>query len=222
MTFVARPQVVLHFTINLDVERFAQAEALILALTALQHPNSDAAVTKAADALAPAPVSLVGDPPAAGDEEVDALATVTPIRGRGSTDWRQLILAYLATHGPIVDPVSGRASGRLREAISFTPSVNRFTQLLSELDAEGLVVRQMNGKRTYLIALPQQVPTPEELEDDGPDDEPEVEDFEPGEVAVAAPPPREKGEHSGLAFEKRPFDPEEARLRGIRAAYNDF
>jgi hypothetical protein len=52
----------------------------------------------------------------------------------------------------IVDS-TGMASTRLAEAVNYPGSSVAFAQLLSGMERDGLIVREVRGKRTYRIAL---------------------------------------------------------------------
>jgi chromosome segregation ATPase len=64
---------------------------------------------------------------------------------------RQQIIEYLVHHGPLTDP-SGRATGKLRDALAYGGSQVGFTQLIATMDRAGELIREVNGKRTYRIA----------------------------------------------------------------------
>jgi hypothetical protein len=57
----------------------------------------------------------------------------------------------------IVDP-TGMASTRLAEAVGYPGSSVAFAQLLSGMERDGLITREVRGKRTYRIALSTPVP----------------------------------------------------------------
>jgi hypothetical protein len=57
----------------------------------------------------------------------------------------------------IVDP-TGMASTRLAEAVGYPGSSVAFAQLLSGMERDGLITREVRGKRTYRIALSAPVP----------------------------------------------------------------
>lgn len=58
--------------------------------------------------------------------------------------------------GAIVDS-TGMASTRLAEAVGYPGSSVAFAQLLSGMERDGLVAREVRGKRTYRITLPEGV-----------------------------------------------------------------
>jgi hypothetical protein len=62
-------------------------------------------------------------------------------------------VAHLVAISEIVDPV-GMASTRLAEAVGYPGSSVAFAQLLSGMERDGLIVREVRGKRTYRITLP--------------------------------------------------------------------
>jgi len=57
----------------------------------------------------------------------------------------------------IVDP-TGMASTRLAEAVGYPGSSVAFAQLLSGMERDGLITREVRGKRTYRISLSAPVP----------------------------------------------------------------
>jgi urease gamma subunit len=57
---------------------------------------------------------------------------------------------YLAQYGPLEDPTGG-ATAKLREALSYEGSQASFTQLISNMDRAGQLMREVKGKRTYRI-----------------------------------------------------------------------
>lgn len=57
----------------------------------------------------------------------------------------------------IVD-ATGMASTRLAEAVGYPGSSVAFAQLLSGMERDGLITREVRGKRTYRIALSAPVP----------------------------------------------------------------
>ncbi len=63
---------------------------------------------------------------------------------------RQQVTRYLAQHGPLEDR-TGRATAKLREALSYEGSEASFTQLIANMDRAGQLTRQVKGKRTYRI-----------------------------------------------------------------------
>ncbi|MBO0821937.1 MAG: hypothetical protein J2P26_13945, partial [Nocardiopsaceae bacterium] len=56
--------------------------------------------------------------------------------------------------GAVAD-VTGMASTRLAEAVGYPGSSVAFAQLLSGMERDGLIVREVRGKRTYRITLPE-------------------------------------------------------------------
>jgi hypothetical protein len=67
---------------------------------------------------------------------------------------RNRVVSYLASVAEIVDP-AGMASTRLAEAVGYPGSSVAFAQLLSGMERDGLIVREVRGKRTYRITLPE-------------------------------------------------------------------
>ena len=65
---------------------------------------------------------------------------------------RDRIIAHLAAAGEIADP-TGMASTRLAEAVGYPGSSVAFAQLLSGMERDGLIAREVRGKRTYRITL---------------------------------------------------------------------
>jgi hypothetical protein len=68
----------------------------------------------------------------------------------------------------IVDP-TGMASTRLAEAVGYPGSSVAFAQLLSGMERDGLITREVRGKRTYRIALSAPVPIRPDSVRTGPD-----------------------------------------------------
>ena len=64
---------------------------------------------------------------------------------------RDRVLSYLAD-GEISDP-KGMASTVLAEAVGYPGSSAAFAQLLSGMERDGLITREVRGKRTYRIIL---------------------------------------------------------------------
>ena len=64
---------------------------------------------------------------------------------------RRKVLEVLA-HGKIVSP-DGRATSALHDAANYDGSMTALTQLLGSMERDGLVVRDVVGKRCYEIAL---------------------------------------------------------------------
>jgi len=71
---------------------------------------------------------------------------------RRAVGTRDRIIAHLASANEIIDP-AGMASTRLAEAVSYPGSSVAFAQLLSGMERDGLIVREVRGKRTYRITL---------------------------------------------------------------------
>ena len=73
---------------------------------------------------------------------------------RRAVGTRDKIISHLATVDEINDP-AGMASTRLAEAVGYPGSSVAFAQLLSGMERDGLIVREIRGKRTYRITLPE-------------------------------------------------------------------
>jgi hypothetical protein len=73
---------------------------------------------------------------------------------RRAVGTRDRVIAYLASVKEIADP-TGMASTRLAEAVGYPGSSVAFAQLLSGMERDGLIVREVRGKRTYRITLPE-------------------------------------------------------------------
>ena len=71
---------------------------------------------------------------------------------RRAVGTRDRIIAHLAATGAIADS-TGMASTRLAEAVGYPGSSVAFAQLLSGMERDGLIAREVRGKRTYRIAL---------------------------------------------------------------------
>ena len=71
---------------------------------------------------------------------------------RRAVGTRDRIIAHLAAVGEIADP-TGMASTRLAEAVGYPGSSVAFAQLLSGMERDGLIAREVRGKRTYRITL---------------------------------------------------------------------
>jgi hypothetical protein len=71
---------------------------------------------------------------------------------RRAVGTRDRIVAYLADITEITDP-SGMASTRLAEAVGYPGSSVAFAQLLSGMERDGLIAREIRGKRTYRITM---------------------------------------------------------------------
>ena len=79
----------------------------------------------------------------------DARRTAVRRRAVGTRD---RIIAHLALVAEIADG-AGMASTRLAEAVGYPGSSVAFAQLLSGMERDGLISREVRGKRTYRIAL---------------------------------------------------------------------
>ena len=71
---------------------------------------------------------------------------------RRAVGTRDRIIAHLAATGAIADS-TGMASTRLAEAVGYPGSSVAFAQLLSGMERDGLIAREVRGKRTYRITL---------------------------------------------------------------------
>ena len=71
---------------------------------------------------------------------------------RRAVGTRDRIVAHLAEVAEIADP-TGMASTRLAEAVGYPGSSVAFAQLLSGMERDGLIAREIRGKRTYRITL---------------------------------------------------------------------
>jgi hypothetical protein len=71
---------------------------------------------------------------------------------RRAVGTRDRIITHLAEVAEIADP-AGMASTRLAEAVGYPGSSVAFAQLLSGMERDGLIVREVRGKRTYRITL---------------------------------------------------------------------
>ncbi len=71
---------------------------------------------------------------------------------RRAVGTRDRIIAHLSAAAEIADP-NGMASTRLAEAVGYPGSSVAFAQLLSGMERDGLIARDVRGKRTYRIAL---------------------------------------------------------------------
>jgi hypothetical protein len=65
---------------------------------------------------------------------------------------RDRIIAHLALVAEVADG-AGMASTRLAEAVGYPGSSVAFAQLLSGMERDGLISREVRGKRTYRITL---------------------------------------------------------------------
>jgi hypothetical protein len=75
----------------------------------------------------------------------------TAVRRR-AVGTRDRIVAHLALVAEVADG-SGMASTRLAEAVGYPGSSVAFAQLLSGMQRDGLINREVRGKRTYRITL---------------------------------------------------------------------
>jgi hypothetical protein len=71
---------------------------------------------------------------------------------RRAVGTRDRIVAHLADVAEIADR-TGMASTRLAEAVGYPGSSVAFAQLLSGMERDGLIAREVRGKRTYRITL---------------------------------------------------------------------
>ena len=71
---------------------------------------------------------------------------------RRAVGTRDRIIAHLALVAEVADG-TGMASTRLAEAVGYPGSSVAFAQLLSGRERDGLISREVRGKRTYRIAL---------------------------------------------------------------------
>jgi hypothetical protein len=71
---------------------------------------------------------------------------------RRAVGTRDRIIAHLALVAEVADG-GGMASTRLAEAVGYPGSSVAFAQLLSGMDRDGLINREVRGKRTYRITL---------------------------------------------------------------------
>jgi hypothetical protein len=92
----------------------------------------------------------VGDA-TSGSRPARAGAKRTAVRRR-AVGTRDRIAAHLAAVGEIDDP-TGMASTKLAEAVGYPGSSVAFAQLLSGMERDGLISREVRGKRTYRITL---------------------------------------------------------------------
>jgi hypothetical protein len=91
----------------------------------------------------------------------------TTVRRR-AVGTRDRIIAHLALVAEIADG-GGMASTRLAEAVGYPGSSVAFAQLLSGMERDGLINREVRGKRTYRITLSAQ-PARLAADRDRPDD----------------------------------------------------
>jgi hypothetical protein len=71
---------------------------------------------------------------------------------RRAVGTRDRIIAHLAAVTEVADR-TGMASTRLSEAVGYPGSSVAFAQLLSGMERDGLILREVRGKRTYSITL---------------------------------------------------------------------
>ncbi len=71
---------------------------------------------------------------------------------RRAVGTRDKIIAHLAAVAEIADP-GGMASTKLAEAVGYPGSSVAFAQLLSGMERDGLITREVRGKRTYRITM---------------------------------------------------------------------
>jgi hypothetical protein len=71
---------------------------------------------------------------------------------RRAVGTRDKIIAHLAAATEVADR-TGMASTRLAEAVGYPGSSVAFAQLLSGMERDGLILREVRGKRTYRITL---------------------------------------------------------------------
>ena len=102
------------------------------------------------------------------------MGAVTRHRTAGARD---RILSRLRAAGEITDP-GGLASAALAKAVDYPGSSAAFAQLLSGMERDGLIEREVRGKRTYRIKLAE--PGLEVASARG------QQEFEPGTSAAAA------------------------------------
>jgi hypothetical protein len=77
---------------------------------------------------------------------------------RRAVGTRDRIIAHLALVAEVADG-GGMASTRLAEAVGYPGSSVAFAQLLSGMERDGLINREVRGKRTYRITLSAQPAT---------------------------------------------------------------
>src|SRR5215471_17349443 len=71
---------------------------------------------------------------------------------RRAVGTRDRVVSHLAAVTVIADQ-AGMASTRLAEAVGYPGSSVAFAQLLSGMERDGLIAREIRGKRTYRITL---------------------------------------------------------------------
>jgi len=99
------------------------------------------------------------------------------VTGHRTAGIRDRILSRLRAAGEITDP-GGLASAALAKAVDYPGSSAAFAQLLSGMERDGLIKREIRGKRTYRIGLVE--PGLEMASARG------EQEFEPGTSAAAA------------------------------------
>ena len=99
------------------------------------------------------------------------------VTGHRTAGIRGRILSRLRAAGEITDP-GGLASAALAKAVDYPGSSAAFAQLLSGMERDGLIKREIRGKRTYRIGLVE--PGLEMASARG------EQEFEPGTSAAAA------------------------------------
>lgn len=87
----------------------------------------------------------------AGSRDTRASTKRNVVRRR-AVGTRDRITAHLAAVAEVNDP-TGMASTRLAEAVGYPGSSVAFAQLLSGMERDGLIAREVRGKRTYRISL---------------------------------------------------------------------
>ena len=92
--------------------------------------------------------------------------------------YRQVIVDYLTTNGP-VEESSGRATAVLKEAVGYEKGDAGFAQLVSSMDEEGQIVREIRGKRTFKISMRSEVAV------NAPTSPPDTPDIDYDELAAA-------------------------------------
>jgi hypothetical protein len=86
------------------------------------------------------------------------------------SEYRQHIIDYLVTNGPVED-ASGRATRVLKDAVGYESGDAGFSQLVSSMERDGQITRDIRGKRTYQISAATDVvpsvvpPGPSTMED---------------------------------------------------------
>jgi hypothetical protein len=96
----------------------------------------------------------VGETTAVSRTSRDTRRTAVRRRAVGTRD---RIIAHLALVAEVADG-TGMASTRLAEAVGYPGSSVAFAQLLSGMERDGLISREVRGKRTYRITLSSPVP----------------------------------------------------------------